>query len=40
MSIAGFEGLKLPDLSIRAELDRLPTRNMLLDEDPCSGEAS
>jgi aldehyde dehydrogenase (NAD+)/phenylacetaldehyde dehydrogenase len=39
MSIAGFEGLKLPDLSIRAGLDMLPTRNMLLDEDPCSGEA-
>ena len=33
MSIAGFEGLQLPDLSIRVGLDRLPTRRTLLDED-------
>jgi acyl-CoA reductase-like NAD-dependent aldehyde dehydrogenase len=39
MSIAGFEGLKLPDLSIRAGLDTLNTTNTLIDEDPCSGEA-
>jgi acyl-CoA reductase-like NAD-dependent aldehyde dehydrogenase len=39
MSIAGFEGLKLPDLSIRVGLETLPTRSTLPDEDPCSGEA-
>jgi acyl-CoA reductase-like NAD-dependent aldehyde dehydrogenase len=38
MSIAGFEGLKLPDLSIRAGQDTLSSRSTLLDEDPCSGE--
>jgi hypothetical protein len=37
MSIGGFEGLRLPDLSIRAGLDTLTTRNTLVDEDPCSG---
>ena len=39
MSIAGFEGLKLPDLSIRAGLETLATRNTLVDEDPCSGRS-
>jgi len=39
MSIGGFEGLRLPDLSIRAGLDTLTTRNTLVDEDPCSGTA-
>jgi acyl-CoA reductase-like NAD-dependent aldehyde dehydrogenase len=38
MTIGGFEGLKLPDLSIRAGQDVLSTRNTLADEDPCSGE--
>jgi acyl-CoA reductase-like NAD-dependent aldehyde dehydrogenase len=39
MTIGGFEGLQLPDLSIRAGLRTLTTRNTLVDEDPCSGEA-
>ena len=39
MSIAGFEGLKLPDSSIRAGLVTLTTHNTLVDEDPCSGKA-
>ena len=38
MSLGGFEGLQLPDLSIRAGLAKLATRNTLVDEDPCSGE--
>jgi aldehyde dehydrogenase (NAD+)/phenylacetaldehyde dehydrogenase len=39
MSVAGFDGLKLPELSLRAGLDPLATQNVLVDEDPCSGEA-
>ena len=31
MSIAGFEGLKLPDLSIRAGPETLATRNTLVE---------
>jgi len=38
MSFGGFEGLKLPELVIRAGSDTLTTRNVLVDEDPCSGE--
>jgi len=39
MSIAGFEGLQLPDSSIRAGLVTLTTHDTLVDEDPCSGRA-
>jgi acyl-CoA reductase-like NAD-dependent aldehyde dehydrogenase len=39
MSIAGFEGLILPDLSIRAGPGTLGTYKTLADEDPCSGKA-
>ena len=39
MSIAGFEGLELPDSSIRAGLVTLTTNDTLVDEDPCSGRA-
>jgi aldehyde dehydrogenase (NAD+)/phenylacetaldehyde dehydrogenase len=39
MSIAGFEGLKLPDSSIRAGLVTLAAHDTLVDEDPCSGRA-
>jgi aldehyde dehydrogenase (NAD+)/phenylacetaldehyde dehydrogenase len=39
MSFGGFEGLELPELVIRAGLETLATRNVLVDEDPCSGES-
>jgi acyl-CoA reductase-like NAD-dependent aldehyde dehydrogenase len=39
VSFGGFEGLRLPDLSIRAGLDTLAAQNVLTDEDPCTGEA-
>jgi acyl-CoA reductase-like NAD-dependent aldehyde dehydrogenase len=39
VSISGFDGLNLPDLSIRAGQDTLSAANTLVDEDPCSGEA-
>lgn len=39
MSIEGFEGLQLPDSSIRAGLVILTTTDTLVDEDPCSGRA-
>lgn len=39
MTIGGFAGLILPDLSLRAGRERLPTTAILSDEDPCSGKA-
>ncbi len=39
MSIGGFEGLVLPDLSLRAGREILATHGALVDEDPCSGRA-
>jgi acyl-CoA reductase-like NAD-dependent aldehyde dehydrogenase len=38
VNIAGFEGLRLPELSVRAGREILPIQNALADEDPCSGE--
>jgi acyl-CoA reductase-like NAD-dependent aldehyde dehydrogenase len=38
MTIGGFAGLVLPDLSLRAGGELLPTTATLSDEDPCSGK--
>jgi acyl-CoA reductase-like NAD-dependent aldehyde dehydrogenase len=38
VSIAGFEGLQLPDLTPRAGREILRIHNTLPDEDPCSGQ--
>jgi acyl-CoA reductase-like NAD-dependent aldehyde dehydrogenase len=36
--MTGFEGLRLPQLSIRAGQHILATRNTVADEDPCTGK--